>query len=30
LNFESISYFVTFFKSKVGISPTEYRNKVHG
>lgn len=30
LNFESTSYFVTFFKSKTGMSPTEYRNKVHG
>lgn len=30
LSFESTSYFVTFFKAKTGMSPTEYRNKVHG
>ncbi len=30
LNFESTSYFVTFFKAKTDLSPTEYRNKVHG
>lgn len=29
LNFESVSYFVTFFKDKTGMSPTAYRNKVH-
>lgn len=29
LNFESVSYFVTFFKEKTTMSPTEYRNKVH-
>lgn len=30
LNFLNASYFVTFFKSKVGISPTNYRSMVHG
>lgn len=30
LNFESVSYFVTFFKSKAGITPSEYRNKIKG
>lgn len=30
LNFLSASYFVTFFKSKIGITPTEYRELVHG
>lgn len=29
LNFESVSYFVTFFKKKHGISPNAYRDKVH-
>ncbi|RYY54340.1 MAG: AraC family transcriptional regulator, partial [Chitinophagaceae bacterium] len=29
LNFESASYFVTFFKSKTGLSPGDYRQKVH-
>lgn len=29
LNFLNASYFVTFFKSKVGMSPTDYRKKVH-
>lgn len=29
LDFESVSYFVTFFKSKVGVSPTKYRLRVH-
>jgi AraC-like DNA-binding protein len=29
LNFESNSYFVTFFKTKVGMSPGVYRKKVH-
>lgn len=29
LNFESASYFITFFKSKIGISPKTYRDKVH-
>lgn len=28
LNFESAGYFITFFKSKTGISPKAYRNKV--
>jgi AraC-like DNA-binding protein len=30
LNFESVSYFVTFFKLKTRMSPTQYRNKIHG
>jgi len=30
LNFLSASYFVTFFKSKTGMSPSDYRIKVHG
>lgn len=30
LNFLSTSYFVTFFKSKTGITPTEYREMAHG
>jgi AraC-like DNA-binding protein len=30
LNFESVNYFVTFFKSKTGMSPTEYQIKVKG
>ena len=30
LHFASVSYFVTFFRSKTGMSPTAYRNKVHG
>lgn len=30
LNFESLSYFITFFKRKIGLSPQEYRKKVHG
>jgi len=29
LNFESAGYFITFFKSKIGISPKAYRNKIH-
>lgn len=29
LSFESFSHFVSFFKSKVGISPGAYRNEVH-
>jgi len=29
LNFESPGYFITFFKSKIGISPKAYRGKVH-
>jgi len=28
LNFESSSYFITFFKSKVGVSPTGYRDNI--
>lgn len=30
LNFESLSYFIVFFKSRMGTSPLEYRKKVHG
>jgi AraC-like DNA-binding protein len=30
LNFESVSYFVTFFKLKTSMSPTQYRIKIHG
>jgi AraC-like DNA-binding protein len=30
LNFQSVSYFVTFFKAKTGLPPSEYRNKVKG
>jgi AraC-like DNA-binding protein len=30
LDFESLSYFVTFFKTKTNMSPTEYRNKTRG
>ncbi|HKO82114.1 MAG TPA: AraC family transcriptional regulator, partial [Chitinophagaceae bacterium] len=30
LNFDTVSYFVTFFKSKTGMSPVEYRNKTKG
>jgi AraC-like DNA-binding protein len=30
LNFESVSYFVTFFKSRTGLTPNEYRDKVKG
>lgn len=30
LNFESVTYFVTFFKLRTGMSPVEYRNKVKG
>jgi AraC-like DNA-binding protein len=30
LNFDSVSYFVTFFKMKTNTSPTDYRKKVQG
>jgi AraC-like DNA-binding protein len=30
LNFLNVSYFVTFFKSRTGIPPGDYRNKAHG
>ncbi|RZM07693.1 MAG: AraC family transcriptional regulator [Pedobacter sp.] len=30
LNFESVSYFITFFKSRTGMSPGEYRSKSGG
>jgi AraC-like DNA-binding protein len=30
LNFDSASYFVTFFKSKTGLSPKEYRDSLQG
>ena len=30
LNFLNVSYFVTFFKSKTGMSPSTYRSKAHG
>lgn len=29
LNFENASYFITFFKSKIKLSPKAYRDKVH-
>ena len=30
LNFQNVSYFVTFFKSRTGIPPGDYRNKAQG
>lgn len=30
LNFQNVSYFVTFFKTRTGIPPSDYRSKAHG